>query len=372
MESETRGLQELIQTARRSEVDIEQSVVKPEELVFDPEGLWLRGKRFPLDQSTRSRLFQKVGAPGWYLRKHGARFQMAALTEHLNRGDFGKRPKLVMKSGKLLTIANGELIDLSTSSVLSAAGDTLGTKGETLTVSRLDRSDERFEVEMVSASKAIIVRAGDLVRAGISIIHFPYGDEATIIQPFTYRLVCENGMVRRECDSRAGMVRTRRLSIDHPGGREVQLDQIRKLTQQSWNGLQPQLEALRATSDRQVNVQELLANLLQRARMSRGQLMPRLLAAWAMEGSDNSQFAAVNALTRVATHDSDLSYRQRRILASLGGLLAFSAVHLCPRCYSLLATGHARSDAPESDGAGGEPLIEIPSSGIQQAEVEAA
>lgn len=46
------------------------------------------------------------------------------------------------------------------------------------------------------------------------------------------------------------------------------------------------------------------------------------------------EFAAVNTITYVATHQQDLSFRQRQTLARLGGLLAFQRVHVCPRCHN--------------------------------------
>jgi len=205
----------------------------------------------------------------------------------------------------------------------------------------------------VSPSKAIAVRPGDIVESGISIIHAPYGNEPTMIQAFTLRQICSNGMKRRECVSRDGIGRTRKLSVDYPNGRELQLNQIRRLAQQHWNGLQSQLEALRATSERRANVEELLNSWLLRARISRREMMPRLLAAWQAEGADNTLYAAVNALTRVATHDPELSTRQRHVLSALGGLLAFSEVHLCPRCYSVLTT--LRGSADDSEVAGRAP-----------------
>jgi hypothetical protein len=154
-------------------------------------------------------------------------------------------------------------------------------------------------------------------------------------------------MTRRECVSCDGIVRTRKLAVDYPNGREIQTSQIRRLTLKNWNGLQSQLEALRATSERPANVEELLNSLLRRARISPQQMMPRLLAAWQVEGAENSRYAAVNALTRVATHDTELSTRQRRALSALGGVLAFSTVHLCDKCYSLLTT--LRGSANDSE-----------------------
>ena len=73
--------------------------------------------------------------------------------------------------------------------------------------------------------------------------------------------------------------------------------------------------------------------------------MDRLLRAWRDEGAEDTYYAAVNALTWVASHDSELSNRQRRVLSLLGGMLAFSGVHICPRCFSVLSDSH-RPDTP--------------------------
>jgi hypothetical protein len=306
------------------------------------------GQRIHMDQKAMRRMFQRVGAPAWYLGKHGARFQAAALSEHFDRGDFGRQPKIVLLNDKFHTLTRGDLIDLPSAKVLGAVRDGLRKEGESLAVSRVERNDERLEVELVSPSKAIAVRPGDIVQAGLHIIHAPFGTEPTTIQAFIYRLICSNGMTRRECVSTDGIVRTRKLTVDYPNGHEIKRDQIRRLALQNWKGLQPQLEALRATSERPANVEELLTSLLRRARISPQNMMPRLIAAWNVEGSENSTYAAVNALTRVATHDPELSIRQRRVLSALGGLLAFSGVHLCDKCYSVLTALRGGADDSEA------------------------
>ena len=337
--------------ARRWDAEHTEIGMGPDRVTFDAEGLQLDGQRIRMDQRDRNRLFKKVGAPEWYMKKHGARFQAAALSEHFDRRDFGRRPKLVLRDGEFYTITRGDLVDLRHTEVLDAIAEALGKEGKSLSVARIVRHDERLEVELVSTLKAIAVRPGDIVQAGLHIVHAPYGNEATVIQAFNKRLVCSNGMTRRECVSRDGIVRTRKLAVDYPNGRELQLSQIRRLASQHWNGLQAQLEALRATTERRANVEELLNNWLLRARISRQEMMPRLMAAWRKDGAESTHYGALNALTHVGTHDLDLSARQRRVLSALGGLLAYSQVHLCPRCYSLLAT--MRGGA-EVSGAGDE------------------
>jgi hypothetical protein len=73
-------------------------------------------------------------------------------------------------------------------------------------------------------------------------------------------------------------------------------------------------------------------------------MLARLMDAWREEGAENSVYGAVNAITRVATHDQELSERQRRTLAALAGLLSFSHLHICDRCFSILQSGPDQSD----------------------------
>jgi hypothetical protein len=74
--------------------------------------------------------------------------------------------------------------------------------------------------------------------------------------------------------------------------------------------------------------------------------MDRLLAAWREWGAEDTYYAAVNALTWVGTHDQELTPRQRRSLSLLGGLLAFSGAHICPRCFSVLAGPASAGEEP--------------------------
>jgi hypothetical protein len=333
-------LSTLITASANWDAEFSEIRLNPDDLRFQPDGILYRGEVIRLDQSARTRAFNRIGAPNSYLEKHTPQFQAAALSEHATRGDFGGRPTLVLSNGELVTIAKGELLSLSNSDTIRAVQDALGTEGETLAVAKIGRDPERLDVELVSPSKAITVRPGDVVQSGLHIVHHRFGNQATVIEAFIHRLICSNGMTRREC-VRDGLMRTRKLPVDFPNNRELQMNQIRRLTQQNWNGLQTQLEALRATSERPARVEELLTRWLQRARISVRAMMPRLRAAWREEGAEDTHYGAVNALTRVATHHRDLSERQRRVLASLAGLLAFAEVHICERCFSVLTRSAA-------------------------------
>lgn len=331
------SLAELCVASTNWDAELNEMVLTGEDLKFLPDGLLHGGQRFRMDVACYRRLLDRLGAPVSYLERLGLDFQREALSRHVERNDFGSRPTALLRGNDLITIGRGDLTNLSCGAVVGTISEELGKDGHDLFVASIHHDAELLDVELVSPSQAITVRTGDIVQAGLSITHNRYGDQATRIQAFVYRLVCQNGMTRRECVSRDNIVRTRRLPISYPNARETQLNQIRRLTRQNWDSLEAQLGELRKTSERPTDVQKLLTRWLQRARISERAIMPRLLSAWAKEGSENSQYGAVNALTRVATHDNGLSQRQRRILASLAGLLAFSEVHgVCPRCFSVL------------------------------------
>ena len=346
MNPELQSLTDLVEDAHIWDARLSEDHVHPSEIAFCPEGVSVGGRQIPMNHKAWQNLLTKAGAPATYFEKRTPELRAAALQEHFEDGAFGREPRLIFRDGELATMASGELIDLSFSDVLGATVEACEQRGERLFVAKIGRDDERLELELISSSAAINVRRGDVVKAGIEIVHERYGVMATQIQAFIYRLVCSNGMTRRECVSNNGIARTRRLPATLASARELQLDQIRRLVGQTLQGLEPQMQELRLTSERPADVQELLLRWLQRARIAPRTMMPRLLEAWRLEGSEATHYGAVNALTRVATHDQQLSRRQRRALASLGGLLAFSNVHICPRCFSVLGSGtEGREDA---------------------------
>jgi hypothetical protein len=349
MEETSKTLTKLIPEVRAWDTEFSEMVsapverfdVKVDALIFDKTSI-------RLDQDARFRLLANAGAPVSYLAKRSIDIQILALREHLQQGDFGEMLTPVLRNGQLFTVRRGDLLELGYAEVINTVADALGRGADDLMVSKIDRSDAKVELDLLSSTKALEIRPGDVVKAGLHILHSRYGDEATQIQAFIYRLICANGMTRRECVSAEGIVRTRKLPANHPRAKELLIDQVRRLTARTWQTLEQQLTALRATSERQANVPQLLGQWLQRARISTRiketrksdsapTVMDRLLRAWRADGAEDTYYAAVNALTWVGSHDLELSPCQRRVLSLLGGLLAFSGVHICPRCFSVLS-----------------------------------
>jgi hypothetical protein len=210
------SLDDLITTSAAWDAEFSETRLSAEELKFHPDGVVVAGELLRMDQQSRSRFFAKIGAPARYFENHSPAFQSAALAEHAARKDFGQKPTLVLRGGELVTIVCrprkrhsrvagagkddlAELLSLPNADVIRSVVEGLGKESEGLTVARIGLDQERMDVELVSPSKSITVRPGDVVQSGLHIIHQRFGNQATLIEAFAYRLICSNGMTRREC-----------------------------------------------------------------------------------------------------------------------------------------------------------------------------
>ena len=336
---DTTTLSGLLASLKRLDEQFAVFRIDPTVVHFIPGGLVYQDRYFRVDEAAKARIFSEVGSSA-YLKKHSDAFQSAILTEHAIRGQFGFDADLVVRIDQIVTLLkNNHLLALEYATVLSAVIEALGDEGDNLVVHRVEFDDFHFEVILISPSQAIEVRRGDVVQSGLKIAHHRFGGSATVVEAFIYRLVCTNGMTRRICirEDPSGLSRARKLPANLATARERQLNQITGLTERVWAGLQAKLDVFKTTNERPAHVVDLLTRFLERARLSPKKLMPSLRRAWSHEGSENTIFAAVNALSNVATHDQKVPERQRRALAVLAGFLAFQKDHLCDRCWSILA-----------------------------------
>ncbi|MCL5671108.1 MAG: hypothetical protein M1423_07420, partial [Acidobacteria bacterium] len=204
-----------------------------------------------------------------------------------------------------------------------------------ITVHQIEWLGESFQLDLVGSKLHQEILPGDVVEGGLRIRHSLIGEHATVIQVYVLRLACTNGLTYRECVSRRA-ARTRRLPIGHPGAHDLELAQVWRLASDAWSGLREKLDALRALPGEELHVPQVLRSWILRAHLSTRRLLPLLMQAWHTEGGRDNAFDALNALTRVATHATSLSLRERRALAALAGVLGFRAIHSCPRCFAPL------------------------------------
>jgi len=336
---DTATLSGLLASLKRLDDQFTVILIDPPGMHFVPGGIVYQDRYFRMDEAAKARVFSEVGSSA-YLKKHSDAFQSAILTEHAIRGQFGFKADLVVRIDQIVTLLkDNHLLALEYAAVLSAVIKALGEAADNLIIHRVEFDDFHFEVILISPSQAIEVRRGDVVQSGLRIVHHRFGGPATVVEAFIYRLVCTNGMTRRICirEDPSSRSRARKLPAHFATARERQMNQISGLTERVWAGLQAKLDAFKTTNERPAHVVNLLTRFLERALLSPNKLMPSLRRAWNDEGSENTIFAAVNALSNVATHDQEVPVRQRRALAVLAGFLAFQKDHLCDRCLSILA-----------------------------------
>lgn len=340
-------IDEAIKEMTQVEEQLVEDDLAPEELCTESGYLLAPGRRYRLADEGMERFCKRLGAPSKYLMTLDREVSAPVIQHHLDRGDLGEdRLTLIVRDGTFVAFGRTDLLRLTGAEVVQAVLAGIGQESDGLHVSGRSYSNDSYQLDLLSEDVSEEIVPGDIVQAGLRITHSLIGEHATLIESFISRLICANGLTHRECaGSRA--VRTRRLPVGDPDARRLQIAQVERLASQAWGTLRTKLHAMRDLRDEQVDVRKFLERWLLRARLSGRNLMPMMLQAWDAEGSESNTFSALNAMTRVATHQLTLPVRQRRTLSALAGLIAFRNLHICPRCFSLLSGSHAHSGPSE-------------------------
>ena len=313
------------------------------DLRFQDDRLIAGGQSFQIDDRALTKLCETVGAPPAYIHKLPPGNRAELIQYHLRHGDYlqpgqtAESAAIIAHEGKFVSICRSDLVQLRAAEVVDAISEGIGTAADNVELHHLQTDDHCFECDVVSPAVADEVSSGDTLRGGLRIAYSPIDSFATRIEAYVLRLVCSNGMVRRECVGRTSISRTRRLSASRPHARSLEYEQVRKLAAQTWQGLAGNLSAIKSLRQERAHVPELLARFLHQARMHSQATLRLLEAAWESEGREETAYAAMNALTSVATHRTELSGLQRRSLAALAGVLAHRSTHICPQCFSVIS-----------------------------------
>ncbi len=347
IEDAIRELKTAEEVYRRRIIPTKRVSVKGDYLVAGSEAYFLN------DKETLRLVCAALHAPGDYIDKLPTRLRAELLQHHLGEGWLRDHVIVVTDGKQLVALDRADLLLLPSRDVLQAAikgiGN-IGAKDTELSVTNLRVEADRFTVDLVSASVGVEPRPGDVIRAGLRVTHSAIGRIATDVSAYIERLVCRNGAVSRTCVDRK-QPRTRRLPGDHPNALRLQCEQIERLARSAWAGLQNKLGAIRHLTDTRFANEEAVIgqfrSLLRQNRLSTDQtkrpdsrgrnILSRLQAAWEAEGKEPTAYGVLNAFTRLGSHDSALTTRERFALTRIGGLLAFQRHHLCPRCFSLIA-----------------------------------
>ncbi len=163
------------------------------------------------------------------------------------------------------------------------------------------------------------------------IIHYLTGELGTQIHCYLRRLICSNGAITHICNDDK-QIRARRLHNGRFDEKDM-LEQIGRLLTKTWEQLDTKLNAVAHLLDKKKVAVDFLRQ--QRTRFSlSNRVLRQIEGAIGQDeiGPTNSQYDWFNALSRVATHDERLSFRQRRTLSRVAGEFSQHTAHQCSQC----------------------------------------
>jgi hypothetical protein len=342
-------LSEAYEQIRAADAQFQEQSADPGALLVESGALVVGERQFPLRGKALEQLCRAVKAPPAYIGALDPELQAHLLNYHIGRGDIGRDAISLMSRGPdLVALGRVDLVRLQGHEVLEAVQRGIGQAEADLDVAGLTLADGSSRINLVVHKAAREVVPGDVIQGGVQVSYSPVGAFAARVEGYVLRLVCRNGMTHRECvdphHSRA-TARTRRLPVGHPDAKRLQVQQISRLTAGALSAIEEKLQGLTVLTVEHVDFDQLTRTWLQRVRLSPDRLVPVLRRAWEAEGAEPSAYSVMNAFTRAATHDPDLSPRVRDVFARLGGLLAFRHRHLCPRCFALVSADQSRDSA---------------------------
>jgi hypothetical protein len=320
----------------RIESALAEHTVDTRNIRVQPDCLLIGDRCLNLGDRGWAAFCPSVDAPLSYIERLDSDILAVVMQRHLQRGDLGSTVTAFEENGELVAFDRADLVRLKTTDVFQAVAESFGPDASDVEVSNVSLSAATAEFQFLSVNRLKNeVAPGDVVRAGLSVTHSPVGAHPTWVEAYLERLICRNGMLHRDHIGRQ-KPRTRRLPLDMPGAHDMQLLQVQRLATQEFATLDRKLNALNQLREERADVEPMLRRWLEMARLSVSALLPLLMEAWRVEGSEHTAYGVLNAITRLATHSNVLTVRQRRTIARLAGLLAFQNVHLCPRCFSVL------------------------------------
>lgn len=336
---------EALDKIKAEDSKITERIVPAGRLTAGPDGLNAAGERMTYSgkafEQLCGRFRHATPVPAWYLGSLPGPTAAELIGLHLASGlDGSDAIALYSRGPDVIGLGRPDLIRLSGAEVLESALEGLGGRADDLQITRLSFAGDAIRFDLVTHQAEREVRPGDVVFAGVSVTHSLIGESATRVEGHLHRLACLNGAVHRECLGPRRLPRTRRLNAHHPRARHQQREQIRRLTADAFAKVNGRLADLSRLTTERVDLEHLAPNWLRRSRLSPDRLMPMLRQAYADEGGDGTAYAIMNALTRVATHQTELSPNIRNTLARMGGLLAFGHSRLCQKCWSLIAASN--------------------------------
>ncbi|HEV3341369.1 MAG TPA: hypothetical protein VG125_13455, partial [Pirellulales bacterium] len=211
----------------KHETNLKELPIGPGLRVGDGETLVVGESTYRLEGTAFHRFCDQLSAPAGYLSDLPSQIRQPILQHHVSRIDLsGGHLSIVARDGRFLAFIRRDLHQLRGREVLEAVQE---GAGRPLEVKHLVISEEAFQVDLLVENESEEVSVGDIVSAGMHVSHSAIGEHATCVVPYFYRLVCRNGLTRRECGQGKELSRTRRMPSSRSNARDVQFEQVRRL-----------------------------------------------------------------------------------------------------------------------------------------------
>lgn len=177
-----------------------------------------------------------------------------------------------------------------------------------------------FDAAITTKQFDITPKVDDIVRGGLRFLYSEFFYQKPVIEPYTERLVCLNGMTHRESWSQFEFVSFDKLLADINGA-------IAKSLEHLTAKIEPNLKK---ATEIKIDGAQAIRRIFKRQNLST-RLLDKVLAAHLIE-NDGTSFGVLQAFTRAA---NELKYHDRTKLQDIGGreLVTIAAAH-CPSCYA--------------------------------------
>lgn len=207
---------------------------------------------------------------------------------------------------------------------------------EKVGVGRAEIGTNMLHISCFSPENVTEPRPGDVVSGGVDILHHVSGDSGTQVNCYLKRLVCSNGAIAHICQNEKSL-RVRRLN-NNQFDQEDMLSQIKDRLGKAWVEINEKLEAIETLTKKERTTLDFLEQQRTRFSLNKNMLNAIEKAIYQDElGPTGTQYDIYNALSRVATHNRRLTFRQHRMLSRLAGEFSQQDFHKCDKCGSWLS-----------------------------------
>jgi len=334
-------LKELSEQVRTEYTGFSSYIIPSQHLRISDQGLLHTGEnKFPMTVEGLNQFAQAAEIPKPFFRRLPVDLRSITFNRLFEKNVSSRKigPELRVNLNKNMQVVgfdDPKLLRIGVDKLMKAVCSSLpdGLSAEQIEVGNYTFSPNRLHFSCFSPMEPSEPQPGDIINWGIDVLHSLAGDDGTKIFCYLRRLICKNGAIAHIC-SEDRQLRARRLNTGRFHAEHVS-NQIRRLLSEAWVQSKHKLSTIKTLLDTDKVNLEFLRQQRTRFSLNNRTLESIEHALYEDEfGETNTQYDVFNALSRVATHDNQLSFRQKRTLSRMAGEFSQQDVHKCKNCGS--------------------------------------